>query len=1083
LHGDTETDAQGNVDVPVPTTHANSPYDVTVNISARDSSGRTVSSHVGLAAYPAAIALNMEPALWFASRGQDIALSLHAAGLHGKPAASQRIDVRFTRETWNQQQQRYDRHESGAASVTTDANGTAVAHWRPTEPGSYFIVARTADAAGNVERTARYVWVMGGDPSWMPPTEQPVLVAAHQTLGANERPRVLVRLPAPGRDVLIAVTSDRIRSLRVLHVTGYAASLAFDAPSNASVFSVQAFLPGENGVAQAQVQFRRADPPKRLHVVLRADRKRYEPGQRATLNAIVTDARGRPVRTELSLGVVDDAIYAVQQDNAVDPVEALYGATASPIALSDWYRPNYVPPRSGSEEGVPQGTGKTIAAVRARAAADLVRPGTMADVFGVSGAAPIVIRKNFVDTAYWTPAVVTDSHGRARVTFTWPDNLTTWRTTALGVTPDTDIGTARAESLVTKEFLVRLEMPRFLRKGDTSTIVGIAQGQRDARNVRLSLAPSQNDPLDVRLRLDDADSATATWPLDAGNALGDRTLTLIGSDGLRRDAMQLTLPIESAGAAEHIRDAGKISRENTLPIALPAGYDAGALQVTLTPSLAAQLLQNVRMLDVYPYYCTEQTMSAALPAIFVDRLFKRFGLDMPSDVSPPQVIRHAIDRLRELQHGDGSWGWWENDDGHPFMTAYAVYGLAEFKRAGYQLPAGMLERGIDSLVSQLGASDRDTLQFWGGAQPGSEWNTRAFMLFSLADADAARVDRALLAQTLAHADRLNSYALAVLGLTYHELADDGTAKRIADRLNARALSRGPYSYWAGDTWHYAWEDDPIETTAYALRLNAAVAPDSDIVSRAVAFLRSEQHGSWWYTTKDTAAAVYAIAQAEHPSQDELHPEETVSVFAGDALVRTLHITSPVLPAAQAAIDISPSLLRDGTPIRIVRSGRGALYWSSDFTRYAPWTVHDVRDSSRSIFARLFPPQPPLRIERTYSVDRRGPWAVGDLVHVEVTVTAREDVQYVAIEDPFPAGVEYAPPQGETGSSNWSGVQFFDDRAVFFADRVYRDWPLHLSYDLRVTSDGTYAAPPPVAYAMYGPPVSATGSGARILVRR
>lgn len=220
--------------------------------------------------------------MWFANRGDDIAISVNAARLHGKPAAAQHVQLNFTRETWDQKESRNREHYAGGTHVTTNKDGYAVVHWRPADAGSYVLTARTLDDRGNVEAASRYVWVMGGDESWMPPTEQPVLVPAHETLARGERPRVLVRLPAPGRDVLIAVASDQIRSLRVLHVAGYAASLGFDAPPNATVFTVQAFLPSENGVAQAQVQFRRAVPPKRLRVVLRADCKRYEPRERAS---------------------------------------------------------------------------------------------------------------------------------------------------------------------------------------------------------------------------------------------------------------------------------------------------------------------------------------------------------------------------------------------------------------------------------------------------------------------------------------------------------------------------------------------------------------------------------------------------------------------------------------------------------------------------------------------------------------------------------------------------------------------------------------------------------------------------------
>lgn len=1084
VSGDAVTDSQGRLHVRIPTVRAETPYSIAFAVSARDNSGRTVSTQAALSANPAEIALDLEPSEWYANRGDDVALNVTATHLHGAPAPGQTVDLRFTRQTWDEHARTYDTHEETSAQAITSRDGNAVVHWRPRDFGVYVVSAQTRDRRGNFENVSHWIWVMGGDDLWMPPTEQPVLVPAHATLSKNERPRVLVRLPAPNRDVLIAVVSDQVRSLRVLHVTGYAASLGFDAPPNAAAFSVQAFLPSENGFAQAQVQFKRAGAPKQLRVVLKTNRKRYEPRDGATFDALVTDANGKPVRTELSIGIVDDAIYAVQDEAAGDPVQQLYGNTAYINTYSDWYRPNYMPVQSASEMGVPSGTVRTIAKVMSRAAGALVRPGTASDMYSVAGAThPLVIRNNFLDTAYWTPAVVTDARGRARIRFDWPDNLTTWRTTALGITAGSDVGQARMETLVTKDFLVRLETPRFLRKGDASTIVGIAQGQKDARKVRLSFEPDVHDPLSELLELDQNDSATAIWPLQAGDVLGERTLTLTGSDGARRDAMQLTLPVEAAGAAEHVRDAGDASQTAQFALSLPQGYDAGALRITLTPSVAAQLLESVRVLDVYPYYCTEQTMSAALPAVFVDRLFRRSGLELPSDLTPAQVIAHAIDRLSELQHDDGSWGWWEHDDGHPFMTAYAVYGLAEFKKSGYRVPDTMLARGIDSLVRQLDGMHGDTLRLWGGAQPGSEWNTRAFMLFSLADADAARVDRTVLEQTADRAHELNSYALAVLGLTYHELGDDSAARRIAAILDERAVSRDSFSFWSGDTWHYAWEDDPIETTAYAVRLNVALHERSELVDRAVAFLRAEQHGAWWFTTKDTAAAVYAITEAQHPSPQEFHPDETVSVVVGDRTVRTLRVDSAVLDAADAEVEVPASELHDGTQVHLVRSGRGALYWSSDFTRYAPWNVHAVADSSRSLFARLFPKQPPLRIERSYSVDRSGTWRVGDLVHVNVTVTASEDVQYVAVEDPFPAGLEYAPPQGESASSNWSGVQFFDDRAVFFEDRIDRSWPLHLSYDLRVTTEGRYSAPPPTAYAMYGPPVTAVGSGEHVVVRQ
>ncbi|MBV9097088.1 MAG: hypothetical protein JO079_03430, partial [Frankiaceae bacterium] len=46
----------------------------------------------------------------------------------------------------------------------------------------------------------------------------------------------------------------------------------------------------------------------------------------------------------------------------------------------------------------------------------------------------------------------------------------------------------------------------------------------------------------------------------------------------------------------------------------------------------------------------------------------------------------------------------------------------------------------------------------------------------------------------------------------------------------------------------------------------------------------------------------------------------------------------------------------------------------------------------------------------------------------------------------------------------------------------RNAPLRLHYRLRATTAGTFTAPPPTVYAMYGPPSTATGRAARITIR-
>jgi uncharacterized protein YfaS (alpha-2-macroglobulin family) len=1080
--GDFVTDGQGRHSVSLGTEKTEYEQQVAIEADGRDASGRTVQVTGSLRVVPAAFALSLSSDEWFGQAGKAVHLTMTSRTYDDKPYPNASVAVEIVGSRWNRKSGKYGAYEQisrESRALQTGADGKLAFDWTPAAGASYAFSATAKDDRGNTARGYYYMWVLSeGENPWFQPGDQPTIVAQKDAFAPGERPRVFVTLPKPDRDILVIVSTDRFVSTRVVHVSGTNLALGLDAPRDAAQFGVKVELPNEDGVSAAEATIKVAPAPKALIVTIRPDKARYAPGERATFAIEARDVHGHPVRAELALGIVDQALYAVQEAPALDPMAVFYTPSAYFYPSFSWYRPN--------EGGlVAPGTTSDVYSVNA-ASGMLLKAAPRSSMSSAYAGSAVVIRSNFQDTAYWSPSIVTDANGQATISFDWPDNLTTWRADGLAVTRDTGLGTARATSLVTKDFLVRLETPRFLRAGDTSQIVGIGQGKADHPNVtmRLDTGAMGLGAFDAALHLDEYQSADTSWPVTA-NGTGIALLTLTGSDGVRTDGMQLPLPLLAATAAEHVRGAGSLPQDDTLSVTVPpGGYLGGGVTVTLTPSVVAGLVQNLRLLDVYPYYCTEQTMSAALPAIYVDKVLKSANLREPDDVSTSQIVANAIARLSQLQHGDGSWGWWENDSAHPFMTAYALYGLAEMRSGGYAVPDYIYDRGVSSLIAQLQANNTDTLRFWGGQQPDSEWNTRAYMLFALADAAPERAKGVVAtwySQTLAHAQQLNPYALAVLGLAERRLGNDEAARKLLAELDARAIDDGAFTFWRGDTWHYAWEDDPIETTAYALRLEAALAPDSPRVARTIAFLRAQERGGWWYTTKDTAASVYALAEAMHPDRSEFHPNETVRVLLNGRAVKTLHITTPILDAAAAEVVIPASDVRNGGTISFERTGTGSLYWASDAVRYVPPGTRSASDGDRSLFDRLFAVAPEFSIHREYDAGHPGPWRVGDEINVTVTVQTRETVQYVLVEDPFPAGAEHQDEQGHAADDAWSGVQLLDDHAAFFADRIEARYPLVLRYTLRVTTPGTYTAPAPTANAMYGPPVSAVGTGTTITV--
>jgi uncharacterized protein YfaS (alpha-2-macroglobulin family) len=1071
--GDLVADAGGRATVTVPTRAVDDEKLLEIEVDARDATGSTVTAGTRTGVTPASFYLTIGPRRYFVAAGDTVDLDVRSLGYgtdRGRGGAA--VTVAFARDSWVDGSWRHEELPAETATVTTDAAGKATVRWKPPASGSFTVTATTRDERGRAIANRTYVWVAAQRYDRAYAFGGVTVVPQSSEYAPGRRASVLVTVPQADVGALVQVTGGKHDQLFARHLPTQATALEIEPPADVAHYDVTVYVPTAAGMQRGRARIDVSSPPHLLHVSIAPSRAKYAPGDRASFAIRVAGTGGTPVRAQVGLGVVDDAIFALREASNADPFDALYGPSTIPYRpeISSWSMLDAMTARIDVSQLMMIGRTNT------RSSAGAFRPGTTTDAYSVTVAAVAPpgkpafdkLRNDFRDTAYWSPAVVTGSDGRATVTFRWPDSLTSFTASGVAVSEGSDIGKGAGTALVAKDFLVRLGAPRFLRRGDAARITAVAQGTPRAKTARLRFSAPELGMADATttVSFDAHASANARWDVRGGE-LGTSLLRLAGTSGALSDGLQMRLPVESALSPERVRAAGSLPAEPSVVLDIPRGAEAGALRIDLAPSLLAQLVADVQLLQVYPYYCVEQTMSAALPAVQVDRLRKQMALPPIEGPEPGDVATRAVNRLVKLQHSDGSWGWWENDAANPFMTAYALYGLTELSRGGFAVPPDTVDRGAASLVRQIAASG-DTLAFWGGAQSGSEWNTRAFMLYALADAKPGSVDRTVLAAADAQAKKMNPYALAALGLAHLELSDRPGAEPVLAELRTRVTDEKTSAHWHGASWHYRWMDDPIETTAYAVRFVHAMAPADPLVMRAVTWLRAQQHGSWFETTKDTAAAIAAIAEVVPVSPDELKPHETIRVTLNGREVKRVRIDTAVLPRDQRSIAVPVTLLRGGGVLRFEREGTGGLSWSTEWLRY----VHE-----RSGMVA----ETPFRITRLYASERGNTWRVGDQVDVDVTVVAAEDSQYVAIEDPLPAGLEYQPRQHESGD-DWSGLQFFDDRVLFFATRVSSNQPLHFRYTLRATTAGTFAAPAPSAYAMYGPPNTSTGLSATVTIR-
>ena len=173
----------------------------------------------------------------------------------------------------------------------------------------------------------------------------------------------------------------------------------------------------------------------------------YAPRQTATYDVLVTDNAGQPVEAELSLRLAD-----------------LRGAAPWPTSRATtleqaFWRSRGLGVRTSLPLAVSHGSLQPRATARAKG--------------GGGGDEGGLVRSNFADTTFWDPVVRTGKDGKAQVEATLPDNLTTWRMQARGITADTLVGQVNVDIVSTLDLLVRPVLPRFFIVGDEAEIATI----------------------------------------------------------------------------------------------------------------------------------------------------------------------------------------------------------------------------------------------------------------------------------------------------------------------------------------------------------------------------------------------------------------------------------------------------------------------------------------------------------------------------------------------------------------------------------------------------------------------------------
>ncbi len=1094
--GKLNADGQLDVEFQIPEADENDPWDYSYRLDAQvtDSSRRTLNGGASFVASRGNTVVHASPERYVYSKGDVAKIRVKTTDYEGRPVAA-RILLRFIQRSWTAVEKKsengysypeYEMHERemSSADLETDSQGAATYNYTTSEAGNLSIKAIVNEGGRQITSVGGYLWVTDRQHLWSDSAYHHTdhgsikLVPDKKSYRPGEIARVLAILPTDNAHLLVSTELSTVLSARQVSAMGR--SIILDVPIESS-YAPNVFLnvtyvkDGDMYTNDQRLVVPARD--KMLNLEIISHKQEYKPRETASYTILARGADGAPVPgAEVSLGVVDEAIYSVSPDFAGNIHREFYGLRYKSVEthLSISY-------------GFTGYAGeKPLQLARSKPAFEL------ADFKNEGDVVEPIIRKNFKDTAFWQPEVITGSDGRATVKVRLPDNLTTWRATARGVTADTKVGATKYKVVSRKDVIMRLETPRFVTQGDTVTLSGIVHNyltSDKATQISIAVEGAQLlSPSKQIATISKQGEYRVDWQVTAPN-VGQIKLLAKALTDTESDAVELLLDVVPRGLHQVKNETWTAADENadrTFALDLPANADAHArkLRIEVSPSVAGTLFGALDYLTAYPYGCTEQTMSSFLPNVVVSQAINEVRTSsIRSSNDLAKKVRRGLDRLYAFQHDDGGWGWWKNDQSDPFMTAYVIDGLTLAKHAGYQIDDSRVQRGREKLQKMLEA---------GKTESGTaiDADTRAFMVYALGETggvDATYIDR-----LFADRGNLQPYGRALLALALNQRQEEKRAHEVAAEIERTASDDGVTVHWQSrrkEMLDFVEQND-TEATALSLKALARIRPASQLLPRTARWLVSHRPNSYyWNSTKDTAFAILGLIDYLKVSR-ELAPNYDLEVYLNGETVLAEHVsssaTSQTFVVNRKANEISAS-----NQVRVVKRGHGMLYFSTSIDYYTGEEEVAARGSSGLNLTREY-----LRL-RVVEDGYKLKWALepltgeihsGDLLVARLRINGAK-ARHLMIEDPIPAGAEQLESVGNlnldyasgNGWTDWySSREFRDQRTVFFLD--YFDGDAIFQYAMRVQVPGEFRIAPARAELMYQPVTQSNTTGGRMTFR-
>ncbi len=951
-----------------------------------------------------------------------------------------------------------------------------------------------------------------------------------------------VMVGSPEQDVTLfydLFTEDKVLENRVIHFSDSLLHFPLCYQPKYGDGATARFVFVKNGkLFETSAEVRKPKPDKRLMLSWETFRSRLQPGQQEQWRLSVKKPNGTPAAAAVMVRLYDAALDAFAKDGWGF---TLFFPRHLGINRTELLTPSAIHGMKFARL-MKQADSKATVADRMAYGGLLSTSGETENAFVASekGMAEEAVapRSNFAETAFFHPALRTDSTGSVGIDFTLPESLTSWNFNALAHSAAMDFGTLDTTIVARKDFMLQAALPRFLRSGDKAML------SATLRNLTTQTAQGV-----VRCTLTDAQSGKTVLSLAENFALqADSTQTFAFPFAPTADFPMLICRIVASGEGfsdgeEHylpvFSDLVSISR--SIPFSMTEkGTRIFALDTLLTKnathrSLNVELTSNAlwQVVAALPPLAETGGESATAWAsrYYSLRLAEHLArtnsdlrhaiTQLPDGAEEALLTNHfaelaetspwlreaeqektrtkalktlfdtdmtaarlasALHRLRALRNDNGAWSWYKGMPSNAYITLEVATLLARAASlTGDTDTAAELQRAFEFLqsrvaeeVKEMKAAERKLKK----ELPASEFQLRYLYLRALMNITPDGNTKFLLDRAEKQDSRQTMYEKAIAAVVLAKAGREAAAQLHLRSLMEHTVSNADMGrYFDTDRAQRSWQSYRIPTQTAAIEA-LSLLNGGEALPEMRLWLMQTKRTQLWQTSRATSDALYAL-------------------LATSADAATLADERPLWFTLRSGKDIvgfnAPT---DASPTGFVSMTFDDTAAQRLWDKPRKATLHVRKDSDGlawgSITASCVVPAAEVKTEgrglaldRRFEVMREGKWqplsadaalSIGDRVRQVFTLTADRDYDFVSLRSARPACLE--PVQPLSGYTWQKGLPSYrtvrDASNEYFFEKLPKGTH-EFDEEFFIVRPGTYQSGIAELRSVYAPEFSATAT--------